>query len=377
MQNFLTTLKRIAEGNNKMKVAFVINSLKSRNGADVFLMNLLTAFKKDSTVDFILISLYDLVDDSFKKQIDDNKIPTYYCHKKGKVDILSSFRFRKIIKEFNPDIINMHLSVLVNYRIAFGYKKRKWSLVKTYHSIPGEDLNKINLYLEKKYCRKNLLSFIGISSSISELSLKLFPNSKVATIFNGIPLPEKISDSSDILYDFAIVASLEAVKNHTLLFKAIKAVSLKHPNVRLSVVGEGSKKDEYVQYINQENMINNVDFLGQVSNPGEILEKSRVFVLSSLREGNPISILEAMSYGLPIVAPNVGGIPDIVENNENGYLFEVNNENELIEKLIFILENKKIVEEFSKNNLEKIKQYSIEKTKDEYKSFFEELISNN
>ena len=357
-----------------MKIAFVINSLKSRNGADVFLMNLLTSFSKDKETEFILITLYDLVDDSFKKQIVENNIPIYYCHKKGKIDIASSFRFKKIIKDFNPDIINMHLSVLVNYRIAFGYRKRKWALVKTYHSIPGQDLNKINIYLEKKYYRKNMLSFIGISSSITEMSQKIFPNAKIATIFNGIPLREKLDVNKDMEYDFVIVASLEPVKNHLLLFNAIKALTLKYPNIKLAVVGDGSKREEYTHFVENENLNNNIFFLGSVSDPGVVLEKSCCFVLSSTREGNPISVLEAMSYGLPIIAPNVGGIPDIVTDNENGYLFETNNVQDLIGKMTSILENKTNLELFSNKNLERIKAFSIDKTKDEYKKFFNEFI---
>ena len=121
-------------------------------------------------------------------------------------------------------------------------------------------------------------------------------------------------------------------------------------------------------------MNNNIFFLGSVSDPGVVLEKSCCFVLSSTREGNPISVLEAMSYGLPIIAPNVGGIPDIVTDNENGYLFETNNVQDLIGKMTSILENKTNLELFSNKNLERIKAFSIDKTKDEYKKFFNEFI---
>lgn len=362
------------ETNKKIRIAFVINSLKSRNGADVFLVNLLTSFKKSKNISFILISLYDYVDPSLRKQIDENNIDLFLCHKKRKIDFRSSFRFKKIINDFSPDIINMHLSVLVNYRIAFGYKKRNWKLVKTYHSIPGKDLNKINLYLEKQYCKRNLLSFIGISESISKMSLEIFPKSRTKTIMNGIQLPSAISKGCISKFDFIIVASLEEVKNHMLLFKSFEHVVSKHPNAKLAVVGDGTKREEYKEYVDKNNLSKNILFYGQVDDVANYLQQSKAFVLSSSREGNPISILEALSYGLPIIAPKVGGIPDIVDDRVNGLLFTPGDEKELSSCLNKAIEDQNLCALFSKNNIEKSKEYSIDKTRDEYIGFFAELL---
>ena len=86
---------------------------------------------------------------------------------------------------------------------------------------------------------------------------------------------------------------------------------------------------------------------------------SDVFVLPSLSEGFPVVILEAMACGLPIVATNVGGIPYVVNEEENGFLVMPKNSEQIAEKILFLLENKNVSEEISKKNKEMIKKYDL------------------
>ena len=96
-----------------------------------------------------------------------------------------------------------------------------------------------------------------------------------------------------------------------------------------------------------------------------------MFVLGSLYEGNPITILEAMSVGLPIIAPNVGGIPDVVVDKKNGFLYEVNDSDGLIKCLDKITLDKTQLDEMSKQNMQKSQQFSIETCSKKYLNLFE------
>ncbi len=362
------------KNNNKLKITFVINSLKNRNGASVFLMNLLCSLKAKEDVDFILVSLYDNVDKSFYEQAFANGIEIIKCHKKSKLDISSARVFRTIIKSFNPDIINFHLPIYVTYFLSFGLKRRNWKIVKTYHSIPGRDLSRLNLLLEKCYVKKKMVNFIAITKSICSESEALYPKSVTETIYNGIPLPKNNNFQLDNKeFDFVIVASLEEVKNHILLFNAFEKATVLFPQAKLAVVGSGSKHSEYELLVKSKKLDKNIFFLGQLQNVADILLKSRVFVLSSTREGNPISILEAMSFGLPILAPNIGGIPDVVENGINGFLFNVNDEKKLSEYMINFMNNIYDYSSISKRNIEKSLQFSIDITCNKYIDYFKRL----
>jgi glycosyltransferase involved in cell wall biosynthesis len=247
--------------------------------------------------------------------------------------------------------------------------------VKTYHSIPGKDLNNINLLLEKQYAKKQMLSFIGISKTITQISLELFPNSKIQTIENGIPLPKEPSITrKPVIYDFVIVASLEPVKNHMLLFHAFQRYVCFYKDAILAVVGSGSRENVYRKYVADNNLSNNVIFFGEIDDVSIALSKSRVFILSSTQEGNPISILEALSLGLPIIAPRVGGIPDIVKEDANGLLFESKNENELLNCMLKLSSSHQLYDTISATNIRYSKRFSIKKTMNSYVRFFDNLI---
>ena len=144
-----------------MVIVEVISSLSSRGGAEVFLISLIKKLKEKHEVH--LISLYDGINPTFEAEIDKNNINYSSCHKKRRIDLKAASTLRKKLRNIQPDVINFHLSFLTTYYLAFGARKQRWKLIETFHSVPGHDLTKVNNYLRKKYIKKNLLSFIGIS----------------------------------------------------------------------------------------------------------------------------------------------------------------------------------------------------------------------
>lgn len=93
----------------------------------------------------------------------------------------------------------------------------------------------------------------------------------------------------------------------------------------------------------ERNIQNNISFPGWLDEieRDHYLKMSDIFFLPSYTEGMPMSILEAMGYGLPVVSTNIGGIPDLVKNNENGYLSDPGNTDEMAENILSILNNEK------------------------------------
>lgn len=119
------------------------------------------------------------------------------------------------------------------------------------------------------------------------------------------------------------VGFLRHEKGLQYLLRSLKVLREKKLNVRLTVIGDGHMKELLIQDSFKLNIGNAVDFKGYVSSE-EKLEKfyvrSDIFVLPSISEGTPRVLLEAMARGLPVVATDVGGIPDLIKHRENGYL---------------------------------------------------------
>ena len=361
-----------------MKIVEVINELQRRGGAEVFLASLSVELHSNPACELYVISLFDDIDISFKQAFEKNGITYFTCNKKKGIDLSAAKKFKKLINEIKPDIIHFHLSCLPTYYLAFGCKKRKWLLFETFHSIPGANVGKVKTLLRKKYIKKNLLTFVGISNEISNMAKRLYPNIKCHTIYNGTDV--NVSSLANITkkYDFIIVASLTEVKNHMLLFESLKDILSINSRVKLLCVGDGPLKEQYRDFVENNNLKNNIFFTGPVSSVRDYLFQSDCFVLSSVREGNPMSILEAMSCGLAIIAPRVGGIPDVVIDGANGYLYERGSKEQLAKLLDYALKNKTEMEKIGQYNINYVKKFSLENCANGYiKLFSDELERSN
>jgi glycosyltransferase involved in cell wall biosynthesis len=133
------------------------------------------------------------------------------------------------------------------------------------------------------------------------------------------------------------VGRLSEEKSVKTLISAIAIVARSHPDVKLSIVGTGPSESELKAQCDELNLNSNITFEGYKSNSFESLKEMDVFVLPSRTEGCPIVVLEAMAMGLPVIATNVGGNPELVIDGKTGYLVPVDSSECVaanIEKLI-------------------------------------------
>lgn len=140
---------------------------------------------------------------------------------------------------------------------------------------------------------------------------KIAPDTSLHTVWNGI---DDVSDSVNPTINpepvITMVARFAAPKDHSTLLHAVAAVS--ESPWRLRLVGDGPLLTDAVSLASSLGITDRVDFLGARTDVAQLLASSDIFVLASRFEGLPISILEAMRAGLPVVASNVGGVPELV-----------------------------------------------------------------
>ncbi len=115
-----------------------------------------------------------------------------------------------------------------------------------------------------------------------------------------------------------VVGRLDPIKNHALLFKVFEEINNENPDVKLLVVGDGPERK------NLEHLAGNgVQFLGNRADVPDILRMMDIFTLPSINEGISNTILEAMATGLPVVATDVGGNPEIIDDGQTGQLVPI------------------------------------------------------
>ena len=133
-------------------------------------------------------------------------------------------------------------------------------------------------------------------------------------------------------------------------------------------------REEVVRKVNSLNLSKNILFLGEREDIPELLSCMDIFVLPSLREGFPNTILEAMASSLPVVATDVGGVRELIIPSETGFIVPPANTSALYESLSKLIQDKDLRYKMGNAGFERVKQFSIDKMAKETENLYQELI---
>ena len=154
------------------------------------------------------------------------------------------------------------------------------------------------------------------------------------------------------------VARLEYVKGVDILLEACRYLMDHNFNFGLSIIGDGSQRTVLEKQMMRLRLDSHVKFFGAL--PHEIViehySRADIFVLSSRREGIPVSVMEAMATGLPVVAPDVTGLPELIDNGQTGLLVHPADPVAFADAIIELASNPKIYQHFSRMSRAKIEE---------------------
>lgn len=351
-----------------MKILQIIPSLVT-GGAEIMMETLTIELKKLGN-DVSVLVFYDN-DTDIKRRLIENGVEIISISKDTGFSVKTLLKMRKIIKKLKPDIIHTHLHVLPYVWLS----SRKVKIVHTVHSIASKEQSGFgkticgHLYKKSRKCIPVSISSLVKESLISEYDI----HKELYVVDNGINLSGRkqitsydFSDNIDIVH----VGRLTALKNHRLMIDVIKDISETIPNIKMHFYGAGEEKDALIEYTKNCNATENIIFEGLSDNVSEELCKADIFLLPSAYEGLPMSLVEAMAAGLPVIASNVGGIPDVVTDGLNGCIIEPDFES-LKVALINLISNKTERERLGRNALERAFDFSSEKMAKEYLSLYD------
>jgi N-acetyl-alpha-D-glucosaminyl L-malate synthase BshA len=154
------------------------------------------------------------------------------------------------------------------------------------------------------------------------------------------------------------VARLDVKKGIHHLIDAMPAITRKFPGARLVIAGEGPERGHLMDQINKLGLEHNVSLAGAVQNKDlpKFYAMADIFILPSLREGLGVVLLEAMACGTPVIGSRVGGIPDIINDGENGLLAEPGDYEDIAKNIVRCLSDKELLRKFSITGLETVKE---------------------
>lgn len=341
-------------------------------GAEIMCENLVYALKKLGQ-DVIVVSLYSRKT-TITYRMEAAGIDIRYLDKKSGLDLSMIGKLRNIFKEEKPDVIHTHRHVkqyAIPAAVLSGVEKR----IHTVHNIASKELKKSARILARffyKFCKTTPVALSGIvkESIVLEYGLK---ESAIPVVFNGIDLskciPKHIYENEGRFTILHIGRFAEA-KNHLMLLRAFKLFHEQKPDTRLMLIGDGKKRADIETYIKENELEECVELLGLQSNVYGFLNEADMFTLPSIYEGVPMTLIEAMGTGLPIVATKVGGIPDMLTNDESALLVDVNEES-ITRAFLRVYEDKALRNKLGRNAKARSCEFSFEMMAKKYVDIYQ------
>jgi glycosyltransferase involved in cell wall biosynthesis len=169
---------------------------------------------------------------------------------------------------------------------------------------------------------------------------------------------------------------LSKEKDFSTLLMAVHRIKTGwNDNVRLVIIGEGPERDNLMRLAQEYGISENVIFPGYMNNACNVLKHFDIFVMSSITEGMPITLLEAMRAGMPIVATAVGGIPEALEGGKSGILVPPGSHIDMARSIVELHENIKLKQELSeKSKFRFLEEFTVEKMEEKYRSVYLDAI---
>lgn len=300
-------------------------------------------------------------------------------------DISLPFKLRRILKKYEVDVIHTNNFVSWLYAVLSCFLVfQKITIVHTEHSLV--DGGKKRRYILEKILALFTDHLIAVSQSVKNALVRTcnIDPVKVEVIENGVntekfkPADDTcaavrsslgISDDSIVI---GTVGRLVPVKDHATLIRSVNELVNDGSNICLILVGDGSERSALEALAEELKINENVHFLGEQKQIGRLLCSFDIYAVSSISEGMSISLLEAMSTGLPVVATRVVGNVDLIEEGTNGVFAQVSNPEDLARATEVLIRDAKLRKRLGENNRKKIEtQFSQKRTLTRYIELYE------
>lgn len=331
-----------------MRIATVITLSNPVGGAQVYVRDLTEALIKNGHESEVFVGSEGILTDWLtERNIRHHVIPHLRHSISPFSDIRATKALTQMLADYHPDIVATNSSKagiigrLAARRLGIPsvYTVHGWSFLKS----EGK-LSAFAGWQAEKYCARFTKRIIAVSEFDRNLAIerKLCSPEKVVAIHNGIPDVSKEffanpgEDAKTV--EIVMVARFAAPKDHATLLTALS--TLKDRQWRLSLVGDGPDELSVRSMVAALGLDDRVVFVGAVRSVLDLLADSHLFVMTSLSEGLPLSIMEAMRAGLPVISNRVAGIPEEILDGQNGYLVDVKEAEILADRLAMLIDDK-------------------------------------
>ncbi|MCU1241705.1 MAG: hypothetical protein JWO71_2431 [Candidatus Acidoferrum typicum] len=369
---------------NKVKVVHIVPML-SPGGAERVAVHIVRGLNRQR-YEPIVISFTERLGCDLDSLLDEAGIEVRYLGKHPGFDYRIYPRLHHVLKYYRPDIVHTHLHVL-RYALPFLLFLKRTSVLHTVHNLAKREIEPRARWIQRYALNRGVVP-VAVAQEVAVSVERLYGIQRCGVIPNGIPTSLYASPQTsrkkwraragfgeeDFL--FVCVARFAPQKNHALLLKAFAQGPASDPKAHLVLVGEGILQEGLEEQAKNLGLANRVHFLGLRSDIPDVLGATDVFVLSSDWEGNPLSVMEAMASGLPIVSTDAGGVPTLFESGKEGFIVARGDAQALGNSMASLLRHRETRESLGRAAARRAKQnFDVSTMVQAYEELYEKLVN--
>jgi glycosyltransferase involved in cell wall biosynthesis len=331
----------------KTKVLHIVPTL-SPGGAERVAVHIATKLNGER-YEAVMVSLGGRLECDLDGLLEEAGIEVRYLGKPLGFDCRMYPRLHRVLRDCRPDVVHTHIQVL-RYALPSMLLLKHASLVHTVHNLAEREIEPRARWIHRYAFNRRVVP-VAVAQEVAVSLERVYGITRCRVVSNGIPTDsyahpqtprgkwrerEGFRDN-DVL--FVCVARFSAQKNHALLLKAFAQGPASDPNAHLVLVGDGVLREQLQEQAKDLGLLGQVHFLGLRTDIPDVLGAMDVFALSSDWEGNPLSVMEAMASGLPIVSTAAGGVPDLFASGKQGLIVQPGDVQGFSDAMAWLLRN--------------------------------------
>jgi sugar transferase (PEP-CTERM/EpsH1 system associated) len=365
-------------------ICHVLHSLRV-GGAEVLAARL--ARRLRDTYRFVFVCLDEL--GTLGQELRDEGVPVHLLGRRPGVDWRCSYRLAGILRREKVDLVHAHQYTPFFYTLTARLIHRPPAILFTEHGRHHPDYPRQRRILVNRLLLERRDRVVGVGQAVGQalINNEGIPPQRVTVIHNGIDVAKFAANGHDRRVtrhemgvgkdDLVIlqVARLDYLKDHGTAMRTLKRVVQHRNEARLVLVGDGPEKQSIEEMTRCHNLSSNVRLLGLRTDIPRLLAAADLFLLTSISEGIPLTIIEAMAAGLPVVSTQVGGVAEVVTDGSTAELAPSGDDAKLAEKILRVAEDPRLAQAMGRRGRERAHAlFSEGRMHDRYLQLFKEML---
>jgi glycosyltransferase involved in cell wall biosynthesis len=306
------------------------------------------------------------------------------------VDWRCATRLARLLRREKVDLVHAHQYTPFFYGLMARLLYRRPPLLFTEHGRHFPDYPRPKRILANRLLLERRDRVVGVGQAVRQALIRNegIPADRVGVIYNGIDTTAFASPAASDrqaariemgveadAFVILLVARLDYLKDHATAVRTVKRLAQEQPKARLVLVGEGPEHAKIQELVEQEQLGAQVRFLGLRKNVAQLLGGADVFLLTSISEGIPLTVIEAMATGIPVVATRVGGVPEVIEDGQTGWLAPSGDDRALAGHLLCLANDVQLRMDMGRRGQERARRmFSESQMHARYHSLYREMV---